>query len=67
MKIAATLAAVAMLFIGPATISPCASAAFAASIGYQCCKTCKAGKACGDSCIAADKECKKGPGCACDG
>lgn len=32
-----------------------------------CCKTCSKGKACGDSCIARDKACHKGPGCACDG
>ena len=32
-----------------------------------CCKTCHAGKACGDSCISRDKSCHKGRGCACDG
>jgi hypothetical protein len=32
-----------------------------------CCKICKKGKACGDSCIARDKECHQPPGCACDG
>lgn len=32
-----------------------------------CCKVCKAGKACGDSCISRDKTCHKGDGCACDG
>ena len=32
-----------------------------------CCKTCKKGKACGDSCIAKDATCKKGKGCACNG
>lgn len=32
-----------------------------------CCKVCKKGKACGDSCIAADKKCTKGKGCACNG
>lgn len=31
-----------------------------------CCKRCSKGKACGDSCIARDKTCHKGPGCACD-
>jgi hypothetical protein len=35
---------------------------------YQyCCKTCSAGKACGDSCISRDKQCRVGAGCACDG
>lgn len=33
----------------------------------DCCKTCSKGKACGDSCIAREKECHKAPGCACDG
>lgn len=32
-----------------------------------CCKICKAGKACGDSCISRDKNCHQPPGCACDG
>jgi len=32
-----------------------------------CCKTCKKGKACGDSCIAATAHCSSPPGCACDG
>jgi len=33
----------------------------------QCCKVCKKGKACGDSCIARDKVCHQPPGCACNG
>ena len=32
-----------------------------------CCKVCNKGKACGDSCISRDKNCKKGKGCACNG
>lgn len=32
-----------------------------------CCKTCRQGKACGDTCIAEDAQCTVGPGCACDG
>lgn len=32
-----------------------------------CCKTCKAGKACGNSCISKSKTCHKPPGCACNG
>jgi len=32
-----------------------------------CCKICTTGKACGDTCIARDKACHVGPGCACDG
>lgn len=30
-----------------------------------CCKTCRKGKACGDTCISRDKQCHVGPGCAC--
>lgn len=44
--------------------TPLCGTAFAEN---ACCKTCKKGKACGDSCIARDKSCKKGKGCACDG
>lgn len=33
----------------------------------KCCKVCRKGKACGDSCIAKWKQCHKAPGCACDG
>ena len=32
----------------------------------SCCKRCSKGKACGDSCIARDRTCRKGAGCACD-
>lgn len=35
-------------------------------LAQACCKTCRKGKACGNSCIARDKTCRKGPGCACD-
>jgi hypothetical protein len=32
----------------------------------RCCKICTKGKACGNSCIARDRTCHKGKGCACD-
>lgn len=32
-----------------------------------CCKVCRKGKACGDTCISRTYTCHKGPGCACDG
>lgn len=32
-----------------------------------CCKVCRKGKACGNSCISRNYTCRKGPGCACDG
>jgi hypothetical protein len=37
------------------------------STANGCCKICTKGKACGDTCIAQDKQCHVGPGCACDG
>jgi len=43
--------------------TPLCTAAYAQS----CCKVCKTGKACGNSCIARDKTCHKGKGCACNG
>jgi hypothetical protein len=60
------IAAAATLGLGPASLSPCLLGPAAAQ-GYACCKVCRAGKACGDSCIARDKTCHKGKGCACDG
>jgi hypothetical protein len=35
--------------------------------GYTCCKRCKAGKPCGDTCIAKTANCGKPKGCACQG
>ena len=37
-----------------------------AQFADSCCKRCSKGKACGDSCIARDRTCRKGTGCACD-
>ena len=36
-------------------------------VSAACCKVCKKGKACGDSCIKKSYTCHKGKGCACDG
>lgn len=36
------------------------------TIPNKCCKICRKGKACGDTCIAKDKTCHKGKGCACN-
>lgn len=33
----------------------------------KCCKICRKGKACGNSCIARNKTCHQPPGCACNG
>lgn len=35
--------------------------------GSGCCKVCREGKPCGDSCIATDKTCNAQDGCACQG
>ena len=35
-------------------------------LAETCCKTCRSGKACGDSCIKRDETCTQPPGCACD-
>ena len=57
------LAAVALLVVPMAADAPLCGSAQA----YACCKTCSKGKACGNSCIAKDKNCHQPPGCACDG
>lgn len=36
-------------------------------VSQQCCKVCRKGKACGNSCISRSYNCTKPPGCACDG
>jgi hypothetical protein len=33
----------------------------------SCCKVCRDGKACGDTCISKSSTCNKGGGCACNG
>jgi hypothetical protein len=33
---------------------------------YGCCKICRVGKACGNSCISRYYNCHQPPGCACD-
>lgn len=39
--------------------------ALTADAPKQCCRVCRKGKPCGDGCIGASKQCKKGQGCAC--
>lgn len=39
----------------------------AAPPARTCCRVCTTGKACGNSCIAANRNCNVGPGCACNG
>jgi hypothetical protein len=38
-----------------------------ASSNRPCCKICRKGKACGNSCISRSYRCHKGRGCACNG
>lgn len=38
----------------------------AKQLTQACCKICRKGKACGNSCISRSKTCEKPPGCACD-
>ena len=40
--------------------------AAAAPLGASCCEVCRKGKACGDTCIARERTCRKPPGWACD-
>ena len=58
------LFALALLATGPASFNLCQTSAYAQG---GCCKVCKKGKACGNSCISVDKTCHQPPGCACDG
>jgi len=36
-------------------------------LAQACCKICRSGQACGNSCISWAKTCRVGPGCACQG
>ena len=42
------------------------SSAPPAPVSSSCCKYCRKGYACGNSCIARNKTCRVGPGCACN-
>ena len=46
--------------------SPPLSPDEASSSSEMCCKICRKGKACGNSCIARSRTCHQAPGCACD-
>lgn len=36
-------------------------------LAQGCCRVCRTGKACGNSCINRNYTCRQPPGCACDG
>ena len=50
----------------PAVSAPTAETAPACDPLSYCCKVCRKGKACGNTCIARDRNCTQPPGCACD-
>lgn len=58
---------VAMALIGMTSVTSAAPLCASVETGYACCKKCKSGKPCGDSCIGKDKACDKPKGCACKG
>jgi hypothetical protein len=51
---------------GDLTFTCSASATRPGNCSTRCCRTCGRGKACGDSCIARWKTCRKPRGCACN-
>lgn len=54
------------LLLASAPAVPSASAP-APPAARRCCRVCRTGKACGNSCIARNKTCRVGRGCACNG
>ena len=51
---------------GQGVVPPQASPSASCIPRSQCCKICRKGQACGNSCISASYTCHKGRGCACD-
>jgi hypothetical protein len=60
LRVAALLAAAVLLSSSTPLLSGCSG-------DDGCCRVCRTGKACGDSCIERSLTCSQGPGCACDG
>ena len=56
----AIILALALAVAVPAVAGPAAAA-------QSCCKICRTGKACGNSCISAKRTCHQAKGCACNG
>jgi hypothetical protein len=46
--------------------APADAATVDAAPTTACCRTCRKGKACGNTCVAVDRRCESPPGCACD-
>ena len=55
-----------LMAAGPTGIIACGNGDASTTTG-ACCKVCRKGKACGDTCIDASKTCNVGRGCACNG
>lgn len=53
------------LFVGSPAVPPTESVSICIPAS-KCCKICRKGKACGDTCINRSYNCSKGRGCACN-
>lgn len=56
----------------PDTAGQCCAATSSSAVGetqtaQRCCRVCRTGKACGNSCINRSLTCRQPPGCACNG
>lgn len=61
------LLATILLASGTPLATACSSDGGGPTGSSSCCKVCKTGKACGDTCIARSSTCSAGRGCACNG
>jgi hypothetical protein len=64
-RIRLVLPVVACLALGASV--PSLTACSDSPTGSSCCRTCRMGKPCGDTCIDLDKTCNTPGGCACAG
>jgi hypothetical protein len=64
---AGALALLALSLVGVGGSAASLSGCTLAGDHEGCCKVCRVGKACGDTCISRSYECHVGAGCACNG
>lgn len=57
---------VSRMMVGSARVEPAGRPPVAGAPTPSCCRVCTKGKACGDSCINREYQCRQPPGCACD-
>lgn len=57
----------ALMLLAAGPVAPAPACASTTGESVQCCKRCVRGKPCGDTCIARNKTCHRGRGCACAG